>query len=96
MPDLYRGGVRLGKLTLTDTDQPWYNGRFDPAPAFADVKPLFDELNALLDADRFDDPRTEELYEAIAAPGLRLVWEDGTVADEMLIHIDGDQVHWRC
>ena len=95
MPDLYRGGVPLGRLTVTDFDQPWYIGRFDPTPAFDAVRHLFEEENRLLQEDGADD-RWEAVWEAIAAPGLRLVWEDGRNDDEVLIHIDGPRADWRC
>lgn len=96
MPDfrLYRGDQLLGTLTHTDDDFPWRNGTFDPAPAFAEFRPLFERELALLNTDRMHE--WEAAWEAIAALGLRL--EAGTAGEsitEFLLHIDGTRAWWR-
>ena len=96
MPDfrLYRGGVLLGSLTSTDDDFPWHNGTFVPAPAFEQVRPLFDRELALLNADRMDE--WETAWEAVAALGLRMEpVTGGADIDEFLLHIEGQQAWWR-
>jgi len=96
MPDLRlcRGDVLLGTLTSTDDDFPWHHGTFDPAPAFEEVRPLFDRERELLDAERFDE--WEAAWEAVVALGLRLeLTATGATIDEFLLHIEGNRAWWR-
>lgn len=95
MPELYRGGVLLGRLKHHDFDQPWFIGTFEPAPAFEAVRALFEEEARLVEADEIED-RWDAIWDEINSPGLRLVWEDGTVDTEVLVHIDGTRADWRC
>ncbi len=91
---LYRDDCLLGALTRTDGDMPWHLGTFDPAPAFEDVRPLFDRELALLNADRMDE--WEAAWGEVEALGLRLEpVPAGAAIDDFLLHIEGPRAWWR-
>ncbi len=91
---LYRGERLLGTLTRTDGDMPWHLGAFDPAPAFEEVRPLFDQELALLNADRMDE--WEAAWAEVEALGLRLEPVPAGVAiTEFLLHVEGPRAWWR-
>jgi hypothetical protein len=80
-----KGDVLLGALTLTKTDQPFYYCSFQPAPAFAELAPLFAaELRSLLD------------FELIEALRITLFPLDGsTPIAEFLLHVSGKEDLFR-
>jgi hypothetical protein len=89
---LRRGDELLGEIVIEDGDYPWLHGRFRALPAFADVRPWFDEELALLDAGD-DTGRWSRAYDRIT-DSLSLVAPAGPVA-EFLLHIRGDQARFR-
>ncbi|MFI9815914.1 hypothetical protein [Saccharothrix variisporea] len=95
---LQRGDELLGEVLVEDGDFPWLSGRFRPQPAFAEVKPLFDEelalTEALADSDSAEDVEAwERVYERIAG-ALTLVAPHGPVP-EFLLHVQGDEAWFR-
>lgn len=98
MPDyrVVRDGVLLGTLTRTDSDPPWWEGAFEPAPDFESIRPLFDCERELLDAD--DDMDAWSFAYDELANGLVLEPLDGRdPITEFLLHIeaDGRRASWR-
>ena len=100
--DFLRGEVLLGRIDVKPNggDPPWSSGTFHPTPEFAGVREMFARELALLKANEADDAAQwdtwEALYDALAAPGLRLRTADGGFEDgELLIHIDGTDAWWR-
>ncbi|MEU9146995.1 hypothetical protein [Streptomyces sp. NPDC048349] len=89
---LLRRGALLGTVTVTEADFPWLRGRFAPEPAFAEVKPWFDEVLALMAAGEYGE-RFDAAYEVIAR-ALTLASPTGPVA-EFLLHIDGEEAWFR-
>jgi hypothetical protein len=71
--ELVRGGETLGVVTLDplQMDLPSLLGRWEPAPDFASVKPLFDEVDGLL-RTKGSDEAIDELQERIREPGVQL------------------------
>ncbi|MEV7028352.1 hypothetical protein [Kitasatospora sp. NPDC093558] len=88
---LVRREELLGEIVIDGSDFPWLEGRFVPAPAFAAVKPWFDESLALLEADETE--RFDAAYDRIA-DALSLVAPSGPVA-EFLLHIEDDRAWFR-
>ncbi|OEJ35535.1 hypothetical protein [Streptomyces subrutilus] len=89
---LMRRGALLGTITITEADFPWLRGRFTPEPAFAEVRPWFEAVLALLEAEVHDE-RFDAAYEPIPQ-ALALVSPNGPVAD-FLLHIDGEEAWFR-
>jgi hypothetical protein len=88
---LVRQSEVIGEIAVDKADFPWRHGRFTPSPAFADVKPWFDEALALIEAEEYE--RFEDAYDQIAAR-LSLVGPTGPAA-EFLLHIEGDRAWFR-
>jgi hypothetical protein len=63
----FRGGQKLGTLTVVETDFPWLKGEFCPTPEFEEVRPLVEELFLSPTSDAFD-----ETWEKINEPGVLL------------------------
>jgi hypothetical protein len=89
---LCRGEELLGEIHLQDGDFPWVHGIFRPRPAFAEVKPWFDEELELVESDR-NMKAWDAVYDRITN-SLSLVAPDGPVA-EFLLHIRGDEAWFR-
>ncbi|GGZ22633.1 hypothetical protein [Streptomyces poonensis] len=81
----------IGTITVAESDFPWLRGRFVAEPGFAEVKPWFDEVLAVMAADDFE--RFDAVYDRIPRV-LTLVSPSGPVAD-FLLHIDGDEAWFR-
>jgi hypothetical protein len=96
---LKRADELLGTLRSYSTDFPWVNCRFEPLPAFEDVRPLFDEELRLLDTGLVDSDQVEQweiAYNRITSIGLRLFdIEQENYIDEFLLHIRGDEAWFR-
>jgi hypothetical protein len=91
---LLRGEELLGEIVIEDGDFPWLSGRFRPQPAFAEVKPLFDEELGLVESGSDEDIEAwESVYERITG-SLSLVAPHGLVP-EFLLHIQGDEAWFR-
>lgn len=89
---LMRQDDLLGTIAITEADFPWLHGRFAPEPAFAEVKPWFDAVLALMEAEVYDE-RFDAAYELIPQ-ALTLVSPRGPVAD-FLLHVDGEDAWFR-
>lgn len=88
---LVRDEEPIGEIVIDEADWPWLHGRFVPAPAFSQVKGLFDREQELLEAEDF--PAWETAYGQIAST-MTLVSPDGPVA-EFLLHVEGDRAWFR-
>ncbi|WP_055500282.1 hypothetical protein [Streptomyces albus] len=88
---LVRQGALVGTVAVTETDFPWLRGRFVAEPGFAEVKPWFDEVLALVESNDFE--RVDAAYDRIPRE-LTLVSPAGPVAD-FLLFIDGDDAWFR-
>ena len=105
LPDtlkLVRGDAVLGTIAVNHggADAPWFSGTFSAAPAFEDVRELFERELQLLRANENDDDATwddwESVHEELHEPGIRLAAVDsGYTVDEILIHINGSEAWWR-
>lgn len=100
--ELVRGNAVLGTIEVKpgESDFPWYSGAFHALPEYESVRDLFEQELQLLRANTEDDSAQWDDWEAVHAelhePGLRLQSaDDGYVADEILIHIDGAEAWWR-
>lgn len=87
-----RQDTLLGTITVEEADFPRLGGSFLPEPAFTQVKPWFDEVLAVMEAEAFDE-RLDAAHERIAR-ALTLVPPSGPVAG-FLLHIDGDTARFR-
>ncbi|MEV4927092.1 hypothetical protein [Streptomyces roseoverticillatus] len=88
---LLRGDTLVGTITVDDSDFPWLLGRFAAEPAFEEVRPWFDAVLAVLDADDLD--RFDAVYDPIAE-AQPLVSAKGPVG-EFLLYIEGDEARFR-
>lgn len=100
--ELVRGDAILGTIDVKpgEGDFPWYSGSFNPSEAFEGVRGLFERELVMLRANTSDDSALWDDWEAVHAelhePGLRLQAPDHSYeADEILIHIDGEEAWWR-
>lgn len=100
--ELVRGGVVLGTIDVKPerADPPWYSGAFHPSVGFNAVRGLFERELALIRANTHDDAAQWDQWEVVNGelhePGLQLRALDGSyAAEEILIHIDGDEAWWR-
>lgn len=97
---LERGGEALGRLTVTGSEMFAVHCTFEPAPAFAPYRALFDEDSALAGRMNDDDSpalmeEAEEVLDRILALGLVLRREGGGVYQGALISIEGDRAGFR-
>jgi hypothetical protein len=83
----------LGELTVYERDFPWLNAKLAAAPAFAPLRPLFDEEARLAGSDEHVDA-WEAAYDRVRA-ATRLARPDGSRVPEFLLHISGDEAWWR-
>lgn len=81
-----RGDTLLGTLEIDDADQPWLLCSFTPAPAFDEVRALFEEDNRTI--------APSPAFDRIQALGLRLVAVNGE-SDMFILHIDGERASFR-
>ncbi|MBP2478752.1 hypothetical protein JOF53_007624 [Crossiella equi] len=88
---LVRREELLGEVVVEERDFPWLRGRFLAQPGFAEVKPLFDEELALLEADVAEG--WDEAYSLVEA-AVRLVAPNGG-RPEFLLHIEGERAWFR-
>jgi hypothetical protein len=94
---LIRGETLLGKLSIYEFDMPWVRAKFEPTPAFADAKPIFDREVALLDTGDEDGWQEWELaQDEIEKMGLHLVeTSNGTIITQFLLHIENNEAWFR-
>lgn len=90
---LVRDEQLLGEIVIENADFPWLSGRFLPQPAFAEVKPLFDQELALVESGLDDADAWERIYNAIT-DSVTLLSPHGPVP-EFLLHIQGDEAWFR-
>jgi hypothetical protein len=97
-----RGDTLLGTLEIDGADQPWHLAAFTPAPAFDEVRALFEEESRAMAAipraskDEYEE-RSAAFHEAmqrIRALSLRLVAPNGAT-DLFILHIDGGRASFR-
>lgn len=89
-------GTQLGRLELAaaGSDMFLIGARFTPAPAFAQVAPLFAAELDLLDRDEME--AWEQAYGRIAALALELrPLDGGAPIREFILHIDGGEAWFR-
>ena len=87
---LMRGDLELGELDLPAMDMPFWDGTFEPAPAFDAVRPLFEaELAAGGDLRTAEEVEAwERAWAAIDALGLSLDPGDGgEPVTEFVLHV---------
>ncbi|MFH8789126.1 hypothetical protein [Streptomyces roseoverticillatus] len=91
---LRQGDRLVGTLTLAEIDMFWSDCRFDPAPGWEGLRPLF---AALRDAwVRGDEDAALAADEAIHAEGLILVPDGGgDPITDFLIRINGETARFR-
>ena len=83
---LKQKGKLLGTLRSYDLDFPWLLCKFEPAEAFQQIKPLFDEESKLLEND--DMEKWEVAYSKIDNLNLELISiEDEKSISDFLLHI---------
>ncbi|AGZ45546.1 hypothetical protein [Actinoplanes friuliensis] len=83
----------LGELRVHERDWPWVHAKFEPAPAFAPLRPLFDEEARLVEADGPVEV-WEAVYDRVRA-AVRLADPDGVCPAEFILHVEGDDAWWR-
>lgn len=94
-------GEILGELVEFDYDFPWNRCRFTPTPAFAQLKPLFDRENELLDLpsdtrDGASDDELDALSVRISRLGLAIEsTKTGDVFRDFDLHIRGGEAEFR-
>ena len=100
--ELVRGNVVLGTIEVAngEADSPWFSGVFHATPEFDAVRGLFERELKLLQANTEDDSAQwddwEAVHEELHEPGLRLEAKGkGYDANEILIHINGNEAWWR-
>jgi hypothetical protein len=87
----FRGGKKLGTLTIGESWFPWYQGEFHPTPEFEEVRPLFDELFLMPTSDAF-----EETWAKVNEPGVCVKsLHDETTFDTFILHIRKDRFRLR-
>jgi hypothetical protein len=91
---LYHDQELLGQLVVTDADFPWLSARFQAAPAFEKVRPLFEEELRLLDTIDDDLDAWEAAYGQVR-DAVSLAAADGRRVPEFLLHIQGENAWWR-
>jgi hypothetical protein len=95
--ELLRGGTVLGVVTLDpgESDFPWFVGWLKPSPEYATVRPLFDELDRVLEDEGFNE-RSGELHERVMRPGVRMrSLPNGEESEVLGITVSGTRVSWR-
>ncbi|WP_340563517.1 hypothetical protein [Streptomyces sp. GSL17-111] len=88
---LMREDALMGTITVDEADFPWLRGRFVPERAFEEVKPWFDEVHVIVEAEEFE--RFDDAYDRIEG-ALTLLSSSGPV-DEFLLHIHEDRAWFR-
>jgi hypothetical protein len=86
-------GEEVASLEVTDADQPWLIAAVHASPRFADVRDAFDEEAVLVDGDELG-PAWEAAYTRIRE-SFELLYPDGTVVPEFILHIEGERAWWR-
>lgn len=88
------GDLTLGRLSLREMDQPFFFCDFTPSLDFDQFAPVFARDAAAI--ERHDEVAQEDAGEAIDELGLRLVHDsDGSIIEELLIHISGNEAWFR-
>jgi hypothetical protein len=92
--ELRQGDLLIGSLTFEGQDMFWSDCSFRPAPAWEELRPLFE---ASRDAWRRGDTEAAlQADEEMCAAGLVLVpSEGGSPITEFLLRIDGETARFR-
>ena len=92
---LMSGRILVGTIDVSDVDQPWFVGRFEPEAAFAEFSDAFARELELVEGDlEHQIDQWERVYRSIS-DRLQLVGPDGTTVPEFLIHIRGTEARFR-
>lgn len=91
-----RGDTLLGTLKIDDYDQPWLLCFFTPAPAFSEVRDLFEAAlyTKVSEASEASRAARKEARKHIDALNLRLVAVNGE-SSMFILHIDGERASFR-
>jgi hypothetical protein len=92
---LDRQGSTLARITGTEPDMPWFEGRFEPTAAFENVRPLFERWGALLDQPDLDVEGWEDISHQVRLLGIRLVPDDGSSIYDFALYVHGDRCRFR-
>jgi len=93
---LMRGDSAIGEIEIRDEDAdfPWYGGIFTPSESFSEVRALFSQELELL---HHNIEEWDRVYGQISAPGLTLISNNkNQEISNLLIHVDGEKVWFRC
>ncbi|WP_426567281.1 hypothetical protein [Streptomyces canus] len=92
--ELKDGDTRLGILTLTEIDQPWFRCEFAPGEGWEQVEQLFQAQAAAVDSG--DQQRMMEAIGAVRNLQLKLHLRDGgEVITPIMIQIRGNKANFR-
>jgi hypothetical protein len=102
MPEVFhlmRGDTLLGVLHVSELDFPWLMCRFEPTPAFEEIRPLFEQELKLSNSEDWqeeDSQAWEDIYQRIMDLGIRLDDVNGSeTIGEFLLHVEGDHAWFR-
>jgi hypothetical protein len=92
--ELRHGDILIGTLYVTEQDLPWYNARFEPASAYAEYRPVFEEGTSVRSGD---DPEVWSTWrKKVQDLGLRLIrLHDQAVASDYILYIEGSAADFR-
>jgi hypothetical protein len=94
---LLQGDTLLGTLAVHEATQEWLVCAFDPAAAFAPIRPLFDTTSGIF-ADPLRQPVSGDAWAGLcahlAARGVRVGTSHGAT-DRFFLHIDGQKAWLR-
>ena len=90
--ELRQGNALLGSLDRCSPGWPWTTCRFQAAPEFRAVQPLFAEELRLFDRDDFNPGKWKSAYQKIAELGL-VLWPcgDAQPLTDFQLHIRDDE-----
>ncbi len=93
--DLIKQGTLLATLTLDYKDQPWFNCKFHPTPAFLEYEQVFNKLSSLVSGE--DWLTYEEYYELEFMPmSIHLQErESGAIIKDYQIHISKGKARFK-
>ncbi|MEY9962217.1 hypothetical protein ABIA33_000238 [Streptacidiphilus sp. MAP12-16] len=90
---LRMGDTLLGSIIVEERDMPWWLGRFEAAPEFDSVRPLFDDWSRAVKAA--DDGAMDAAFNALRDLGLVIDRADGAPISRFFLYIDADRVRLR-
>jgi len=80
-------GRLLGQLRITEMDEDWAQGPFEPTSVFAEFRELFERESELRHQQVI--PQWEKAYDAIESLGIEVIAPDGrSVGPAMRVFVD--------